>query len=1036
MTELNKGEYRIVLHLETEKNSIYFDKKSGTPYRLCQKGIAENIELTRSGVGYIIRDLVDKGLIKEEVRRVVGLKRRRKVYLLTSKGLERAREIRKQLVNEKVILKKNSSEYEVELGKIDSYIDSQNPLLLALNNINDDGVINLTKMEMQKKEDVFAGRKDEMEFLLKKLDHVKNDNSLAILIEGKAGIGKTRLVNEFKHKAISASFEFLMGKGHYDTSEPYLPFKEAFEVYSEKDENKVAPLKFIERGDEEGGRIQLEDEEIQKHRRDLIFSQTIKNISKLAEKRPMIIFIDDLQWTDKATLMLFHYLSDNLKDVPILLISALRLQNVSDNDFLDEVLQRMRRENLFDELKLGLLKWKDTKEIAQGLTGEVNIPDEFVQLIHDISEGNPLFSKEIIKEMLEEDIIDLKNNKFPTKKGDIELSEVVGDIIERRIRKLNREDLRILQTGSVIGEEIRFSLLQSVTNIDPFDLLESVDILTETGILEENPEEDRLYFSHGLIRKYVYENIPKSLRKTLHDQVGKSMEREFEENIKKYYSDIGFHYKRADEFDKGFEFYRKAGQKAESLYAHEDALEMYDEALDLIEKGDLNEKKRWKILERHGDVNKIIGNYDVSLEDYDKIPKDEIEPKYKQRIYRKMGSLYERKGEFDKALESVKKGLAEKDDKNIEFLRLLYRKGLIERRQGMYDLAEKDLLEAHRMSEDIGRDKEIADIHRGLGMIYNNKGKYGDSLDHLKKALEKFEKIGDFEGVSSTLNNLGNIFLNREVLDKALEYFKQSLKMRKKVGDKKEIASTLNNVGVVYLRMGELEKSIKHYQESHDIWREISDQQGIAVCLMNIGDYYEKKGELDIALENLKNSLNVCEEIDFKIGEVTCLVNIGSVYLLKNEINRSERYFKKSLEISQNHDYRNPLVYSLNGLSKNYIQKNELENALEKGKKALDISKKIGAEPEVGISHCILGRVHKEKKEWSKAQEEFEAGKKTLENAGKKNELAELLYHYALLWKDMGEKKKWRKQIKKARKMFEDIGMELWIEKCDKELDS
>ncbi|MFW5898767.1 MAG: AAA family ATPase, partial [Candidatus Saliniplasma sp.] len=166
-------------------------------------------------------------MIKEDIHRVVGLKRRRKVYSLTPKGLERAREIRKQLENEKVILKKDSSEHEVELGKIDSYIDSQNPLLLALNNINDERVINLTQKEIQKKEDVFVGRKDEIEFLLKKLNHLKNNNSLAILIKGKAGIGKTRLVNEFKHKAIPAGFEFLMGKGHYDSSEPYLPFKEA-----------------------------------------------------------------------------------------------------------------------------------------------------------------------------------------------------------------------------------------------------------------------------------------------------------------------------------------------------------------------------------------------------------------------------------------------------------------------------------------------------------------------------------------------------------------------------------------------------------------------------------------------------------------------------------------------------------------------------------------------------------------------------------------------------------------------------------------
>ncbi len=1035
MTNLANGRQRILIHLETKENSRETKDHGRVSYEICQKGIAKAVNLSRARVSQIIREMTQDELIKEDVSHVVGLKRRRKVYSLTPKGFERARKIRKELENEKVILKKGSSEYEIELKKIDTHIDSQNPLLVALNNINDERVIKLTREGKQKKEDIFVGRKDEMSFLLEKLDHVKNDNSLAILIEGDAGIGKTQLVNEFKHKAISAGFEFLMGKGHYDTSEPYLPFKEAFEVYSEKDENKVAPLKLIERGDEEGERIPLKDEEVQKRRRDLIFSQTVKNIRELAKKRSMIIFIDDLQWTDKATLMLFHYLSDNLKDVPILFISALRLQNVSDNDFLDEVLQRMRREDLFDELKLGPLKWKDTKEIAQGLTGEINIPDEFVQLIHDISEGNPLFSKEIIKEMLEEDIIDPQNNKFPTKKGDIELPEVVGDIIEKRIRKLNREDLRILQTGSVIGEEIRFSLLQSVTNIDPFDLLESVDILTETGILEENPEEDRLYFSHGLIRKYVYENIPKSLRKTLHNQVGKSMEKEFEENIEKYYSSIGLHYKKADEFDKGFEFYRKSGEKAESLYAHEDALEMYDEALDLIEKGDLNEKKRWKILERHGDVNKIIGDYDVSLEHYDKIPKDEIKPKYKQRIYRKMASVYARKGEFDKALEAIEKGLAEGEEESIETCKLLSRRGYIIKRQGRYDEAEKDFLTSLDICENFDEYEAYANINQGLGTVYLYFGEYEKSINHLDIALEEFDKINDLHGKSSSLNTLGTVYFKKGDFDKALERYEQSLELREKIGDKRDISSCLNNIGTIYSRKGEFEKAIEYYRKSLELWEEIGYQQGVAIVLINMGDYYYERNELDSALKKLKKSLDISKNINYFVGITTSLANLAKTYLLKGELDEARETYREGLKLCKDTKYEQLVPTLLTGLAEIHIREHEFEKALEKGRKALEISKNIEAKAEEGISHKTLGMVYRKKKEWDEAEEEFEKGKEILEDIKMKRELAKLFFEYALLWKNMGEKKKWRNQIKKSRKMFEDIGMELWIEKCDNELD-
>lgn len=998
------------------------------PFSFCQKGIAEAVDLSRNRTSKLLRELIEEDLIEVNSSYVKGSKRRRKVYSLTPKGEKKANNIRKKIEEKKVRVKTKSNECETELKNIDSYINSHNPLLKALNNLNENEVIDLTQSEKDT-EEIFTGRKDELQFLQNRLEMVKNNGSLTILIKGKAGIGKTRLVNKFKHHALTEGFDFLTGKGHYDTSEPYLPFKEAFKKIQKSDKNR--PMKFSYTGakkDERG--VEEEAKTIQ----NLIFSETTENIRSLAEENPIVIFIDDLQWADKDSLMLFHYLTEKLEDVPVLFISAYRAEDITRDDFLNEVLKRMSKDDLYDELELQPLSWENTKEIAQALIGRIDIPDDFIHIIHETSEGNPLFSKEFLKQMLEDDTVDPNKGKYPSKKDDIELPEVVDDIIGRRIERLDQEHLKVLQTGSIIGEQVPFPLLDFVTGMDTLDLLESIDILTGTGFWNDRSDEDTFHFTHGLIQLSVYESIPGPLRKELHNEVAESIKEVFEDKIEEYYSDIAFHYKLAKEFSKGFEYYRKAGDKAERVYAHEVALEMYKEALELAKKADLNEEKRWDIVEKIGDINKTIGNYDISLEYYEKIPRNKIEPKYKQRIYRKIASVYERKGEFNKAIEAVERGLAEKDGENIENCRLLSRKGFSEMRQGKYDQAERDFLNALDICENFHNGREYADIHHGLGTVYLNTGEFNQSINHLKTALEEWEKIDDLDGKSSSLNSLGNVHLKKGDFHKALENYERSLELRKKIGDKRQISACLNNIATILSKKGEFEKSIEHYRRSHEIWQEIGDQQGIATTYINMGEHYLKKGELDPALENLKKSLEISENIDYIEGVAASLTNLGDIFLRKRELDEARENYQKGLELSRDMEYQQLIPHLLSGLVEIYLQESEFEKALEKGEKALKKSKNIEAKEEEGISHRILGMGYREKKEWDKAKKEFEEGKKILKDVGDKKELAVLLFDYALLWKDMDKDEKKREYLNKALSMFEEMKRGFWIKKCKKEL--
>jgi len=1025
----SSGRYRIIIHLENQEslgNGALVNERA--PYSLCQEGISEAVELSRNRTSKLLRELVDEGFIKENSSHIKGSKRQRKVYSLTPEGKDKAKTIRGKIEETKVTVKTRSNEQKIKLEHIDSLISSKNPLLVALNNVKGNNFIDLTHPK-KNTEDVFSGRKDELKFLQNRLNKVKDDGSSTILIKGKAGIGKTRLVNEFKNHVLSEGFGFLTGKGHYDTLEPYLPFKEAFDNFENSNKTEMMEFSYTKETFETR-RLVKEAKTTQ----NLIFSETTENIRSFAKDYPMVIFIDDLQWVDKDSLMLFHYLTEKLEDVPILFIGAYRSEEINRNNFLKEVLQRMNRKNLYEELELKPLSWENTKEIVQGIIGRIDIPDDFIDIIHETSEGNPFFSKEFIKQMLEDDVIDPKRDKYPLKTVDIDLPEVVDDIIDRRIKNLGQDNLKVLQIGSIIGEEVPFKLINSVIDMDAIDILKYVDVLTKTGLWGENPDEDAFYFTHGLIHIFVYESIPTLLRKELHKRVAESIEELFEDNIRKYYSDLGFHYKRAELFSKAFKYFGRAGKEAKRVYAHEDALEMYDEALELFERADLNEEKKWKILEKHGDVNKIIGKYNDSINDYEKIPLEKIEPKYKQRIYRKKASVFERKGEFDKALETVEKGLAENDDKDIETCKLLSRRGFSKMRQGKYDQAKKNFLNALDISENFDRDIIHASIHQGLGDVYSNTGEFDRSINHLETALEDYDNFNDLHGKSSSLNSLASVYSNKGNFDKALENYERSLKLIKMIGDQRYTAACLNNIGTILSKKGDLEKSLEYYHESHKMWEKIGDQQGIAAVLINIGEYYINKGELDSALENLKNSLEISKDIDYTEGVAISLTNIGFIFLLKGDLDAARENYQKGLELSRDMEYKQLIPTLLCGMVEIHIREDNYEKALEKSKKALKISKNIEATIEEGMSRRTIGMSYRKKKQWDMAEEQFDKGREILKDIGEKKELAKLFFQYALLLKDMEEDKKKRDYMIKALSMFEEMGMALWIKECKDEL--
>ncbi len=1058
------GRDKILLHLMNQQE--FKDSKGEVPYRICQRGIAEYVSLSRNRVSELLRDLVQKEKLEEITKRVVGLERRRKVYFLTDQGRKRANELRDELKEKKVAVKvgEENERRKVKLENIDKFIETGDPLLSALNRMEDD-VIDLTEEE-EEREDVFVGRQEEMKYLNKVLKKVKDQGSSTVFVTGPAGIGKTSLVSEFKQKAAEEGFEFLSGNALYESAEPYRPLRSALERYE--------TLASMFKPEEIPGKKEVRDKETFDAERHAEWYEISQKMKEIAAERPFVVFLDDLQWSDRATLELLHYLSAELDDPRVLFIGAYRPEDLDGDHPMQECKDRMIRENLFDELELAPLNWEDTKKIVKNQLGRKDIPDEFVKLVHQTTEGNPLFIRESVIQMLEDRTIKPKKNEYPTSRDAIEIPDVVEAVIQRRVNRLSKDTEKVLSKASIIGEKVPFELLHKVTGLDRVELLDHLDVLVDMELLQDDPKEEVFSFSHTLIHLAVYEDISTRVREGYHRVVGEKMVELYQGDLEGRYSDIGYHYEKGNEIGKAVEYYRKAGEEAKNVYAHEDAIEMYQKVLKLVEEHPKVELDRSEILEGLGDTYKIIGEYEEAENCFENALEETPNRKKQERLYRKMGIVFKKRGDYNQAREFIERGLSITEEKEAERRRLLGEQGMISMRKRDYDKAiqtfkeerdlaersgdradkasalhhlgtihlkmgdldeaEKYLKEAVKPREQIEDRKGLADSLGNLGAIYIYKGELDEALDYQERSLEINEDIGDKISMAGGLHNMGNIYLNKGKPEKALEFYQRSLKIREEIGDKLGIAGSLNNIGNLYLDKGDFESALEYHQRSLDMSKDIGDEEGIANSYCNMAIVQQYRGELKEAMDHHHKSLKIRKEIGDKQSIANSLNKIGGLHLFKGDLKSATESLQESLDLGREIGKNSLVSLTLIRLTEVWVKREDFDKAERRAEEAMEIAKELDLRWEEGMSHMIYGVLYREKERWEDSEDEFEKAIEILKDVGDQTESARARYELGSMWEAKGDEKKAKEWLEEALSMFNEMGMKLWLERAKEEL--
>jgi tetratricopeptide (TPR) repeat protein/KaiC/GvpD/RAD55 family RecA-like ATPase len=792
-------------------------------------------------------------------------------------------------------------------------------------------------------------RVEEMKLLKEAVDRTIQGEGGLIFLYGEAGIGKTRLARELRAYAQLRGMQVLYGRCpalfRMDGVPPYVLWNEAIKDYLETCSPellyKVIGLypaevaKLVPELRQKLGTIPQSFPISPQQEQNRLFEAVSQFITNISKEAPLLVVLDDLQWTDPSSLLLLHYLARGAHRTPLLLLGAYRSTDIDAKHHLTPVLTELNRERLLQSVSLKRMSLSDVSEMIKQMLKQDDVPAEFCQLVYEKTRGNPFFAEEVISSLKEEEVIYREEDKWKIKEVTrIEFPETVKSVIKARISRLDDESQDVLTLASFVGNDFTMEAMRAVTGIEESKLLELMDKMFKTGLIKERVirGEGICSFADVLIRDVVYEDVSPLKRKKLHGVVGNSLEKVYATKVDEHLGELASHFVESGDKDKALDYFLKAGEKAQSVYANREAISYFQSALKLLEEKDGALQERGRVLEMLGDIESIVGEYDACSKCWndalllwtqlnEKGKTARLHRKMAYVFWNRMGKTEEAKYHHDTALK-----ILEAEPESVELATLyddicnmLWRTGDLaaarSRGEKALELAKK--LNAHEVVASAYIDLGTISARAGEGWkisveyteralkialdngymeialrAYNNlpmllpAEEHERGLDLLEKGFELARKVGSITSQSWIGINLADTYIGMGNMDKALLLAEEAVALDRKSGEKAHLPSSLGELGYIHQILGELDKSEQYYMEALSTSQKLNEIQNILGIYWLLGWFHLDRGEHVKAREFYEKQYDISEKAGEKSAKMWAAANLLWVYVELGEFEK------------------------------------------------------------------------------------------------------------------------------------------------------
>ena len=688
------------------------------------------------------------------------------------------------------------------------------------------------------------GRKFELEQLAQAADQIQSGRGAIISINGDAGTGKSRLVEEFRAGLDLDKVQWLEGHAYaYSQNMPYFQLIDMLNralMIEEGDspdkvrekiesgltlligkQNDVVPyigsLYALDYPEAEA----VSPEFWKSRLRDAM--QTV--LTALTRNRPAIICLEDIHWADPSSIDLLRYILADF-NYPALFICVYRLPF---SLFTSQ--QQGGLGKSYQEIQLQDLSTSETQGMVEALLDSENIPGDLRKFVQEKVEGNPFYLEEVISALIESKTLIRNNGGWELTQSiqDIELSSSVYGVISSRLDRLELDTKRVLQEAAVIGRAFLYDILERISNLeDKVDRclsgLERLDIIRARSV---QPELEYI-FKHAITQEVVYNNLLKKERREIHERIGSVIEQLFKDRLSEFYETLAYHFKQGQSVHKAVNYLMMSGEKSLRKYAVEEADQYYNEAFEILSATE----------DRTPEENRLL------------------------------------------------------IDLLIKWAYVLYYLG---------DFKKLDILlaEQKQLAESLEDSARLGMFYSWMGMALWARGKYKDSYDYLIRALELGEEINNAEVIgyactwlSWTYTELGRLEDGRLLGQRAHEISKE-LK-----ADKYLYFKSLGGIGYNAWVSGQRDVAFDTGNQLLSYGQKHSNIRSSVMGYFIKGCSYFMNGELEPAIECFKEAVRISADPYY---EQFPKLSLGMGYVLNGDIKEAEEILEQVLDFS--HQY-------------------------------------------------------------------------------------------------------------------------------------
>jgi class 3 adenylate cyclase/tetratricopeptide (TPR) repeat protein len=825
----------------------------------------------------------------------------------------------------------------------------------------------------------FVGRERELELLLDGFERVKGGRGHAFSIVSEAGLGKSRLLYEFRKAVASADAMFLEGRClSYSSGVAYHPvidiLKANFDIRPGDGDSEIRAK--VKKGIEIIGLdeasslpyllelLSVKDSGIDKTplspeaRKDRILEALKRIVLRGSEVRPLIMAYEDLHWVDKSSEDVLKYILESIPAARVLMIFTYR----------SEFVHTWGGKSYHSQVTLNRLSNRESLAMVTHILDTEQIDSELEDLILDKSEGIPFFIEEFIRSLKEMKIIEKSGNRYRLAKDidELRLPSTIQDVIMARVDSLPDGAKEVLQTASAIEREFSYELIKQVTGLQEKELMSDLSALKDSELLYERGiyPQSIYIFKHALTREVVYDSILSKKKKKLHEAIGNAIEALYKENIHEHVGALSGHYISSGNYEKGAEYCRLAGKKAEKAASFTNAIEYTQKRIFCLE----NLPAKEEVPERIIDARSSLGLYMFQMY-YFIEAKEAIEPIIDIATAcgytRKLPQIYTIMGTY--------KYWVEED----------------------LPTALKYLEDAFKISEELNNVVSLFFSSGWLGIAFSNNCEFEKGLQYLEKTIEINVAADNLWGISTM----------------------------------KSCASTFS-----YYLSGRINQGFQTSDEAVRLADESGDIFSKAISYTAHGISLYGKGYFEKAAECILKGADFCEKINLLQWNGFAQFNLGEIYFDMGEVQKSEKHYRKAIGLFElNRSSPSTANLSKIGLMRTTVMQDEKDIEIETG-----YSNKYDSKYKIheGWKARYLGEIllltddqHLiDAENWIGRAIEADRKNGMMLHLGKDHAL------YAGFFHRKDHRSKAKEHLRKAIEIFKECGADGWANKYEKQL--